>query len=119
MTDNRMTDDLLNDHFAALKATQAGPVEVPSDDLMARVLADAEQVQADAAHAPATPKRRAASFGLLALIGGWPAAAGLVTAGVMGIWIGANPPSVLLQTSDLLLDSGLDVVVDMDLEGGL
>ncbi|SDJ84818.1 hypothetical protein [Aliiruegeria lutimaris] len=77
--------------------------EEPSSDLLARVLADAYEAQ-DARAAKAMPEpvssgpqpaRRGRIRGLLDMIGGWPAVAGLVTATVAGVWIGYNPPAAL------------------------
>lgn len=59
-------------------------------------------MQPGRASAPAPVARRGFWSQLIATIGGWPALAGLATAGVAGLWIGAVPPA-MLQTlaSDL------------------
>lgn len=76
--------------FEAARAT----APTPSPDLLARVLADAEAAQA-ASVAPVrtAPRRRFAQ--LFDVIGGWPAMAGLVSAGVAGLWLGVSPPAAL------------------------
>ncbi|NDR59229.1 hypothetical protein [Aliiruegeria sabulilitoris] len=87
---------------ALFKALRDEPEE-PSSDLLARVLADAYEAQdvrtAEAVPEPAPvapqPARRGGIRGLLDMIGGWPAVAGLATATVAGIWIGYNPPAAL------------------------
>lgn len=106
-------DDMLDDIFA--QARSVAPV--PSDTLIARVLADA---------VPPVPTRtRQVRRGLLArlleVIGGWPAMGGLATATVAGIWVGVAPPasvadlmatligdeiSVSLFSTDLVLETG-------------
>ena len=80
MTDDR--DDALDALFA--EARKAAPV--PSDDLMARILADAE-TEAAAREAPAPRPRFWPS--LLESLGGWPSLAGLAAAAVTGLWIGS------------------------------
>lgn len=73
-----------------------------SDDALARMTAQALDMQPGRAAAPAPVPRRRLWSQLIATIGGWPALAGLATAGVAGLWIGAVPPA-MLQTlaSDL------------------
>ncbi len=89
MTDKRpLSDAELDGLFAASR--RAAPA--PSDDLMARVLGDAAEAAAPAA-VPAP--RRAGRRGLLAQIGGWPAAAGLAAAAVAGLAIGLWQPEAL------------------------
>ena len=73
----------------------------PSGDLMARVLADAQAVQA------ASVRLRAARPGLLAqlreALGGWPAMGGLATAGVMGLALGSGGAAGLGDLTAALL----------------
>ena len=91
MTDKRPLDDFeLDGLFAAARDT----APVPTGDLMARVMADAEaQVAAQATPAPVA--RPGLWAGLLAAIGGWPAAAGLATAAVTGVMVGFYTPDTL------------------------
>ncbi|MEO0750984.1 MAG: hypothetical protein AAFY25_04215 [Pseudomonadota bacterium] len=122
MSDAPFEPDPLERDFRALKA-HAAP---PGDDLMARVLADADAVQA-AAMAP--PPRAASSFGtrFVRLIGGWPSLAGLATAGIAGVWIGLTQPAALIEGSQALLYGDQTMaLVDLDpgfgfsdLDGGL
>ena len=77
--------DPLDEFFEAARNAPAHP----SDDLMARVAADA----AREAPRPAQPAR--VRPGIFETLGGWPALGGLVTATVAGVWIGvANPLGV-------------------------
>lgn len=110
-------DQLMLDTFFA--AGRAAAPE-PSDALMARIMADAAAVQAAAATpAPAETTRGRDRFGLLgafmAALGGWPAMAGLASAAVAGIWIGAAQPDVAMYVglseteSSLYGDSGYDL----------
>ena len=83
-------------------ARQAAPV--PPDDLMARILADADTELAGRAPAPAVrPVRRGRLAALLAGLGGWPAVAGMMTAMVAGVWIGFASPDQLNDLSGGLL----------------
>lgn len=65
----------------------------PSDDLMARIIADAESNQ------PVLEPHRArppSFFGqVLDALGGWPALGGLVTAAATGVYIGFVQPDLL------------------------
>jgi len=93
-------DDELERMFAAAR----GPAPVP-DTLMARVLADAAQVQAARA---AVPARRAAPGRwqrLVWALGGHGALAGLAAAGLAGVWIGFAQPvglPYLTETVELI-----------------
>ncbi len=92
MADKRPLDDRdLDKLFAG--AREAAPL--PSDRLIARILADAEAQmgQPTQAAAPARPRGRLAA--LIAGIGGWPSAAGLATATVAGLAIGLSAPDTL------------------------
>ena len=91
-----MTDDkALNDQELAALFAQPTPVD---EQFLHRVLADAYDVQAARAVAPVIPPVVAARPGLfkgmLEAIGGWPAAAGLATATLAGVWFGFAPPTL-------------------------
>lgn len=90
MTDR--TDDMtvLEPYFDAARQ------QVPAldDALMARIMADAEAVSATHEAAVATPGPGWISR-ILQGIGGWPAVSGMVTATVLGLAVGINPPSML------------------------
>ena len=62
----------------------------PSDELMSRILADAEDLQPVAQVAVVSPPTLWSRA--MASIGGWPALSGLAAAGVAGLWIGLTPP---------------------------
>lgn len=110
MSDAPMTPDPLNKEFCALK-TRATP---PGDDLMARVLADADAVQAEIL-APPRSVRKPFTVRFMAFIGGWPSMAGLATAGLAGVWIGVSQPAALVQTSETLIYGDLSgAMVDID-----
>ena len=89
----------------ALLATARQAPADPSPALLARVLADAEAVQA-ARSRPATPRTpRAPALAtaraqgalrrVLDLLGGWGGVGGLVAAGLTGLWIGFSGTGLL------------------------
>lgn len=83
----------------------------PSDDLMARILADAALHQPvptqPMTHTPVRPGLRERVLGVL---GGWRAVAGLATATVAGVWIGfAAPGGIDTYTATLVETSGYEV----------
>lgn len=88
----------------------------PSDDLMARVLADADALQPDApAFVPAEPKSSWAGF--MELIGGWPALSGVAAAGVAGLWLGVAPPASVEQIASDVLGTTESVSLFSDFGG--
>jgi hypothetical protein len=91
MTTQRNDDETLEALFGAARA-EAQPL---SDDLFARIMADAVAVDT----ARAVPQVRAAPRGWLAsfgaMLGGWPSVAGLATAAMAGVWIGVAQPVAL------------------------
>ncbi len=117
MTDPNESE--LDEFFAAAKES-----EVPaSPDLMARVLADAEDLQPRASEV-ARPHSSNLWAGLLDVLGGWPALGGVAAAGVAGLWLGMAPPASvedltsglwgtttavsLMSDFDTLLEEGID-----------
>lgn len=67
---------------------------VPSEALLARVMADADEVLAERRREPVeAPAPRGWLSTMLNTVGGWPAVAGLATATVAGVWIGYAQPS--------------------------
>ncbi len=98
----------LNAYFdAGRKAAQ-----MPSGDLMARVLADAGAQQM--ANVPALAAQAGLFTSLWAAIGGWPTVAGMATATLVGVWIGISPPAQLEQFSAAVLgDTGDAYLVDL------
>jgi hypothetical protein len=73
------------------QSARSGPE--PSDDLSARILADASRVATAPSSVPAA--RAGLVSRLLALVGGWPAAAGMATAAAAGVWLGFSSPDLI------------------------
>jgi len=111
MTDKQKDDARLATLFEAARDTSPAP----GDDLLARVMQDADRVQGG--FAPVTaPARRAPVSGLTRLsrmLGGWPAMAGLTAAMLAGIWIGISPPAGLARVTMAAL-GGQSYVIDAD-----
>ncbi|GGE29643.1 hypothetical protein GCM10011360_17130 [Primorskyibacter flagellatus] len=95
MTDHDRKPDDLDIYFDA--ARSAAPALSPA--ALDRMTAQALAVQKEFAAPPVARRapRRGLLGQLLATLGGWPAVAGLATAGVAGIWIGATPPAMLIN----------------------
>lgn len=105
-------NDPLERAFAAMKARQTGPDAA----LTARILADADRVQAarGRAAAPARP-RRGRLGALVQALGGWPSLAGLAAAGLAGVWLGISPPAALTGMAQTLLGGGTgSYLIDLD-----
>lgn len=102
MTDKTPDDSGLEIYFQAARAAP----EAASPELMARVVADAETVLA-ARQRILKPRRAMLGEHLYRLLGGWPAMAGLATAAVAGLWLGASLPTGLSAAGEL------DYVLDM------
>lgn len=99
----------LDDLFAQARTQDV----TPAPDFMERVLQDAIAAQTAATAAPA-PTKAPWFRQLLSAVGGWPAVAGLATAGVAGLWIGINPPSAIATTTENLLGTSSDLyLVDL------
>lgn len=112
-----MTERDVNDLDLFFDAARRRPRD-PSPDLMQRVLDDA--LAAQTGGAAAVPVRVAAPGRwrqFLSAIGGWPAVAGLATAGVAGIWIGVNPPAAVSDTAATYLSVGSDTYLVDPLPG--
>ena len=101
-----MTDKLENDEMdldAAL-AQMRKNAPVPSDALLARVMADADAVTMERSNQVENPPNTRSfwsEFG--AAIGGWTAVAGLGTATIAGIWIGFVQPDAFSPLSDMFI----------------
>lgn len=116
-TEDRMIDDAgLEAFFTAARAE----TPVPSEGLMARIMADADAEIAAREAAAARPARRARPGLIAALIGalgGWPAVAGMVTATVAGVWFGfASPDEVNALAGGLLWSDATGGTTSYDLE---
>lgn len=109
-----MTDDDLESLFSAAREGQPQP----SPDLLARVLADAQSVQAIplAAPARAEPPRGGLWSALAAVFGGSGALAGMATAMVAGLYLGfAQPMGDGLLTTVLGVDTAtMDMMPGID-----
>ncbi len=79
----------MNDLDKMFAQALAEPVPV-SDDLMARVMADAQAAQPGAVARGAVSQPR---NWVCDLLGGWPALGGVLAAGVTGLWVGVAPPA--------------------------
>ncbi|WP_245820547.1 UPF0449 family protein [Flavimaricola marinus] len=100
------------DALDALLADVAGaPDPVPSDDLMARILADAEASRPVPAAPPEAPRLGWRNW--LATLGGWPVLGGMAMAGVAGLWLGVAPPAAV----DQMVAEMLGETVSVDLLG--
>ena len=100
MTDKDPQKDPLEGFFDAARAT----APQPSEDLMARVLADANALQPQAAPLASVVKRP----GWLSALGGWPALAGLATATVAGVVIGVTDPTSVGDIAFYSFDDAYD-----------
>lgn len=88
----------------------------PSPDFMERVLRDALAAQPAPAPAPVARavERPSTLRQFLSAVGGWPAVAGLATAGVAGLWIGISPPAAVATTAETFLGAQSDLyLVDL------
>ena len=77
---------------AMFGAARSQPLHPLSDDLFARIMADAADVQPRGV-ARSTPVGGGMRRALVDLLGGWPTLAGLTTATLAGIWIGVAQPA--------------------------
>lgn len=79
-------EKLLNELFEDARSE----VVVPSDDFMARILSDADQLQPVVTPIRIPPETVWSR--IMSAVGGWPALSGVAAAGVAGLWIGLTPP---------------------------
>lgn len=115
MTMTNPNKDMLDDLFARTRGIEP----VPSNDLMARVIADADAVQPAQALAPAAGAGLWAR--MLDAIGGWPAVSGLAAATVAGIWVGVAPPSGVEDLTAAMIGDEVSISLfsaDLMLGGG-
>lgn len=109
MTDKDRIDEGELDRLLAGAADNA---PAPSQDLMARIMADADGVAdgfAPAVPEVSSPVRPGFFATLMKSVGGWPAMAGLATATVAGIWIGYGTPEALNDLSAGYLGASYDL----------
>lgn len=108
MAEKDMTTDTLEQLFAEARDET---VHLP-DELMQRILADAERQQVDAPQgAVADGSATASGFWhqMLAMLGGWPAMGGLAAACAAGVWIGLAPPTFLPDPAELVMGVQSDI----------
>jgi len=98
-------DKILDDLFAQGRATSAQP----SDDLVARVLADADAVQAGAGPAQAVQPKQNLWMRMTDALGGWPAVSGLAAATLAGVWIGVAPPAAVQDITATFVGDAVSV----------
>ena len=104
--------------LAYFDAAKSGPATA-SDALMARVMQDALAVQQTAGEVvPVQNPPRGVFAGIWAAIGGWPAAAGLATATVTGVWIGASPALGVGDVMTSALGNDTAALYQIDLTSG-
>lgn len=113
MTDK--DDAFLDDMFAAARDIDTSVPEILHD----RVLADAALV-------PRAPVQDTMWQSLVAAIGGWPALGGVMTAGLVGVWVGFMPPlqvetfaaNVLGTTTTVSFLGDFDDLIEPELTDG-
>lgn len=93
-------DDILEDVFDAARAKADAPVPAA---LLTAIERDAARV--------AEARSQGFWAALWCAIGGWPAAGGLVAAGLTGLWLGVAPPDNLDSFAGQFL--GADMTVDV------
>jgi len=101
----RPNDDFLDDLLAHARKSESAP----DDDLVARVLADAEAVQAGFPGSPAAGSPPGLLARILDTLGGWPAVSGLAAATVAGVWIGVAPPASVEEITAGLMGEAVSV----------
>lgn len=109
--------DDLDDLFTEARA------DAPRDDLVARVLAEAAEVQAAARPMPRPKVRRSWVSRAVSAVGGWAAASWITAAGVMGLAVGFYAPDTLTAWlgTDVYFGGGYAATPDLSalwLEGG-
>lgn len=105
-----MTTDVHEDTLDAAFAEMRGQDMKVSDDLMNRIMLDADNTLANAAPVAQRPRPSLGAM-LLDVIGGWPSFSGLAAATVAGVWIGAVQPAALTNLSSGLWGDTIEVPV--------
>ena len=108
MVDKTPLDDTALDAFFDAARAQD---PTPSDDLIARILADAD-AEVIAQSQTAAPPRRGWFAQVVGGLGGWPALAGLATAAVTGVTIGVVSPDVIDTWTDGTVSAALGYEVN-------
>ncbi|MEM6594993.1 MAG: hypothetical protein AAF672_09390 [Pseudomonadota bacterium] len=102
-------DDISELDLDALFAEAKAAPAPSSEQLQARIIADAAALQPQSAPVLAGPARRRPLATLLDAIGGWPAIGGLVTAAAAGVYIGFAQPDLLAAPEQAIADPGFTV----------
>ncbi|MCU9838486.1 hypothetical protein OEZ49_11975 [Ruegeria sp. WL0004] len=93
-----------------LVAARFSRQDIP-DDLVGRILTDADRIQTNRYAGPrAVAERREPGLWrqLLNSLGGWPGLGGMAAACATGVWIGMFPPDILPDPSDLVFQTQSD-----------
>jgi len=117
MDKRKDAQDLSEAELDTLFRASDAEAPLPSGDLIARILADAEAVQAPVAtlataSAPAPAPRGAWLRALRDTLGGWTGVSGLAGAVAMGLVVGVFPPEALSTYSEALLGVSLGGYAD-------
>jgi len=111
------TRDDKDDLGLFFQAAQRETAPLP-DGLSARILGDADQVQAGFLAFVGGADMSGTAPGLwrqvMEMLGGWPAIGGLATACAAGVWIGLAPPSFIPDPMQLVMGTQAEI----DLFGG-
>jgi len=98
------------DALDALLAEVADQKVAPSEDLMARVLADAASIQTTA-----LPYSTRGTLGFLSplwsALGGWAGAGGLAAVAATGVWLGIAPPAALESVTNIFFGNSVTLQV--------
>lgn len=109
-------EQMLESAFADLRVDDLAP----SEDLMNRIMLDADMVLAQAATKPATTAAPSRWSMVLDMLGGWPSVSGLAAATVAGLWIGVVQPTAFTDLSAGLWGSTVEVpLLESDVFAGL
>ncbi|MFT6103929.1 MAG: hypothetical protein ACJA1E_000344 [Paracoccaceae bacterium] len=116
--DDMPDDEMLDGFFEAARQQQP---QIP-EEVVARILADADREQAHHLKGVVTPVRSTRNFfgDVMAALGGWPSLAGLAAATLAGVWIGYSPPTSLDSIALLVLGGetisfgGFDIMTSDD-----
>lgn len=100
----------MDDLGLLLQAAQRETLPLP-DGLAARILGDAEQVQAGFAGRAEVAARPGPGLWrqMMDMLGGWPSVGGLAAACAAGVWIGLAPPSFLPDPMQLVTGAQSDI----------
>ncbi|HHI69588.1 MAG TPA: dihydroorotate dehydrogenase [Rhodobacteraceae bacterium] len=109
----KMVNEKPQDDLELYFAAERNSAVQPSNDLLRRVMADAEAALPDFERS--ADKAKSGVFSVLwRAIGGWPVVAGLAAATVAGVWIGFSQPAGIERVSAFYLGQSDEVnMVDL------